>query len=225
VTCSVGGRDGHRCQFTNAGITPGTRCVVVTLRHRRSAELITSQQTCSGLVLPGDTSERSVMFVGRQPRELCGGSIESNCEMEIGIAGESSATPPVEVAETASLCGDPTALGASSRTNWTEWSCQTEGEVTAWGACVARATYAADPGRGCPGDERCCPPPEVRPLGLSAVVTFAVACEVRDAPNAAAGVVGRAPAGVSYVDLEARGEWHRVRLADGTEGWAGCAVE
>ena len=159
VTCSVGAGGEHRCLFTNSGIGPGSRCVVVSLRERRGAEAITSQATCSGPVMPGDTAERSVMFVGRQPRALCGASIERNCEMAILPAEDAPPSSERTAADTPpTLCGAADARGAASRPEWSRWSCLPEAEASNWRTCIARSEYADDPRLGCPGAERCCPP-------------------------------------------------------------------
>ena len=60
-----------------------------------------------------------------------------------------------------SLCGTAGApAGIPLRTSWDRYSCQSRAAVTSarWRTCLRRADYTPEEGRGCPGDERCCPP-------------------------------------------------------------------
>ena len=171
ATCRVG--RGHECQFTNRGVGPGSGCVVVTLRHRRTGESITSQSVCSGVVLPGDTSEHSVMFVGRQPVALRGAALDRTCEMEVVPADDvGSTTDARRSGPPATLCGDPRARGAADRSEWARWTCRSRADAPDWNACLPRSTYADESWLGCPGAERCCPPSRVIQLTEDDVPAF-----------------------------------------------------
>jgi len=53
-------------------------------------------------------------------------------------------------------------------------------------------------------------------------IRFDKGCNLREEPSAAANKVGFATAGRQYSVLERRGQWRKISLPDGTEGWAGC---
>lgn len=58
-----------------------------------------------------------------------------------------------------SMCGDPDARASATRIpDWSRWSCRSERDTDAWERCLPRSEYSDAAGRGCPGDERCCPP-------------------------------------------------------------------
>lgn len=146
VACEAGGDD-NTCSFTNSGNAPGTSCVRVAFRHRRSGETATSEETCSGSVAGGNTVERPVMFVERRVRDLCP-RISTSCQMAI----------------------------------------------------------IRSPERG-------------------ARVALRTACDLRPWPDDDIESIGRADAHVRYELLGISDSWRNIRLADGTEGWARCAVE
>lgn len=74
---------------------------------------------------------------------------------------------PRHAERAASLCGSADAIVARVG-DWSEWSCQSEDEAgPRWGECLSRAEYASDRGQGCPGAERCCPPPAAQPPELA----------------------------------------------------------
>lgn len=61
--------------------------------------------------------------------------------------------------DSSSLCG-----AASSRpdeiseTAWSAYQCRGERDAgERWGQCLSRSGYTDEPGRGCPGAQRCCP--------------------------------------------------------------------
>jgi hypothetical protein len=149
VACEAGGDDGDTCSFTNSGTGSGTMCVRVAFRHRRSGEVVTSEETCSGSVAAGNTVERPVIFVERRVRDVCSGRrISSSCDMAI-IQSPASGTR----------------------------------------------------------------------------VALRGACELRAWPDDDAEQVGQADAHVRYEVLGLSESWRRIRVADGTEGWVGCASE
>ena len=55
-------------------------------------------------------------------------------------------------------------------------------------------------------------------------VRYPKGCNVRADPKGSAAKVGFASAGKSYAVQERQGQWRKIRLDDGTEGWAACAV-
>jgi hypothetical protein len=64
----------------------------------------------------------------------------------------------------AGLCGSPHALAESvHRPHWRRWRCRSEAQSSRWNECLPREAYASHHGDGCPGVQRCCPPPEVEP--------------------------------------------------------------
>jgi len=67
-----------------------------------------------------------------------------------------------------------------------------------------------------------------RLLSASAVpadrVLYSRGCNVRAAPKSGAAKVGFAAANRLYTVEERQGQWRKIRLEDGTEGWAACAV-
>lgn len=174
VSCSVGRN--HRCQFTNTGSGSGTACVVIVLRHRTTGASIESQPTCSGSVAAGDTTEREVMFIGpARPILHCSGNIRSACDMEIAFVGATgrpvSAPPPPSpqpnlapsgAASASTDCGlvlgGGDALGNQRDSTWQRWRCKTERKALDFDACLQRRQYSPLSSRGCPGDQRCCPP-------------------------------------------------------------------
>jgi hypothetical protein len=80
---------------------------------------------------------------------------------------EPTAAPLASLSEAgtggASHCGDGSIAGAfASPPDWPAWSCRSRvaaGER--WGACLRREAYSSEAGRGCPGNQRCCPPGDV----------------------------------------------------------------
>ena len=60
-----------------------------------------------------------------------------------------------------SLCGSashpPEGVSESA---WTEYRCRGQSEAgDSWGECLRRSQYTTEARRGCPGAQRCCPPP------------------------------------------------------------------
>lgn len=76
-------------------------------------------------------------------------------------------TPPPAVVPVASPpspdtdCGNasvPTPVGVSAD-RWSLYRCMGESEAEArWGLCLSRGKYTKTAGRGCPGEDKCCPP-------------------------------------------------------------------
>jgi hypothetical protein len=60
-----------------------------------------------------------------------------------------------------SYCGHPDADPRPAPEDaWRRWACRTRAEAgERWSRCLPRPAYTARPGHGCPGRERCCPPP------------------------------------------------------------------
>lgn len=190
VTCAVGGLlSRSTCQFTNTGSGAGSSCVIVVLRNRSSGASIESQPTCSGDVPASDSIERAVMFFDRtRPFQLCPGDMERSCNMEIVMLDESGqqrrtsrpASPPPSAAEpddeshtvtTAAgevltdcgrFIGSYDSAGNRRPEAWSRWRCADEvSQGERWALCLRRAQYTW--GVGCPGEQRCCPPPDAPP--------------------------------------------------------------
>jgi hypothetical protein len=59
------------------------------------------------------------------------------------------------------LCGVASSRPAGvDAVAWSAYECRSKAEVgERWDLCVPRSAYTTNPGRGCPGLERCCPAP------------------------------------------------------------------
>lgn len=65
-----------------------------------------------------------------------------------------------ESSDSSTLCGvDSSRPDAISKTAWSSYECAGESDAgDHWGQCLSRSKYTSEPGRGCPGAQRCCPP-------------------------------------------------------------------
>ena len=76
-----------------------------------------------------------------------------------GCPGEERCCPPLSPSgPRGSMCGVGTGP-SSDITNWKDYVCVGRDETPNWSACLAREAYSNRLNTGCPGDERCCPPP------------------------------------------------------------------
>ena len=82
--------------------------------------------------------------------------------------------PPSHSGAPSSRCGSPNAEIDPMPANWALWSCQEYGEALPSDTrCLGREAYASQAGMGCPGAQRCCPPPApgASPLSVGDAVT------------------------------------------------------
>lgn len=65
------------------------------------------------------------------------------------------------------------------------------------------------------------PQPEAKKLGT---IAYSGGCNVREEPSGSSKKVGFAASGKRYDVFDRRGQWRRLKLDDGTEGWAACTT-
>ena len=179
AACSVSpiDADATHCTFTNTGTRSGSMCAYIVLQERRGGGEIRSMNVCSGEIEPRTTVDRPVMFPLKQPRELCGTDLPRGCEMQVLAEGEqpvplrpSTTDESGEGAVTGNTTdcgriergavGDPLiydARGNNRPGDWGNWQCMDREAASDWSRCLARRRYTY--GEGCPGSQRCCPPP------------------------------------------------------------------
>ncbi len=68
-----------------------------------------------------------------------------------------SSPPASRTPHSSTDCGTAPAP-ATVRGNWSSYQCRPRSRARDWSQCLPRTAYSSVEGRGCPGDERCCPP-------------------------------------------------------------------
>jgi hypothetical protein len=69
--------------------------------------------------------------------------------------------PSLGTPEALSHCGDPGHMPKSKKLlgDWNQYRCMARNAAgSRWASCVSRAEYSDQQGRGCEGDDMCCPP-------------------------------------------------------------------
>lgn len=112
----------------------------------------------------------SCLFFGTCAGIGASNSTSSSSHSSNRSQSESAAATPFEVDESPTervepdtdcgrLDGEYNAVGNVPPHLWEEWRCASyEEQAHQWDHCLSRQQYSHNAGRGCPGDQRCCPP-------------------------------------------------------------------